>query len=623
MLVQNILSRLRSGGSVLIPVSPGGRVLELLLVLQRYWQNMRLVYPILFVSYVANSLRRVIEGNLEFMEEGLNQEFLRNRKSAFSPEELSQVRFISDVEYVKSILRQKEPRLILCSSETLESGLSKELFIQFAQDRKNLVLFVDRTQDENSMSRKLVRLAQQQMTIYPEIRFKVSNWTYRNKQDVDEWRKNEKQRYQAKERKEKQLMQQKQLENELMKQVSISDDAKASNPGFQRKGLFKLFSERSKINRETMFSYTDPFKTLRSTKYGFSISNLNFETKTSSTKKTQLKKEVKKPKEKQLTEETFLTQEFGNLVIDASLQAKFRERIPRTLSFEDITVNIRCRLQYVDLEGRSDARSYRFFIEKLAPKKLVIVHGSQTHSSELKQDVVHLFQTNYSVVCPDKILQPFQISSSVGVWNLPMDLSLLNQSDNFLLFNPEHQIFAEKELSISYVEGEVVNQEEEGNEGVENRTQSNQDAMLVPYDIPDEYPSDVSSFFSDSDIESVGSIDEPKEEDLEPQDEVNIVGKRQRKPELNFWDKLKQRKKKLYIKDRTVPPAYLAKKNFSLISLEKELKAKGIDVSFKKGILFGSNFMVRKEGSNIRVEGAGTPDFFIVQKELSKLFSIV
>ncbi|KAJ1939043.1 hypothetical protein EC988_007419, partial [Linderina pennispora] len=66
----------------------------------------------------------------------------------------------------------------------------------------------------------------------------------------------------------------------------------------------------------------------------------------------------------------------GYGVLDDDTNDDFDESVPTKLLQDTRRVHVRCRLSFVDLEGRSDGRSVRNILVQLEPKRVVLVHGS-------------------------------------------------------------------------------------------------------------------------------------------------------------------------------------------------------------------------------------------------------
>ncbi|XP_052209031.1 cleavage and polyadenylation specificity factor subunit 2 isoform X2 [Diospyros lotus] len=136
-----ILKTLRAEGNVLLPVDTAGRVLELLLILEQYWAQNHLTYPIFFLNYVASSTIDYVKSFLEWMSDTIAKSFEHTRDNAFLLKHITLLINKSDLEKVPD-----SPKIVLASMASLEAGSSHDIFVEWAADAKNLVLFTERGQ---------------------------------------------------------------------------------------------------------------------------------------------------------------------------------------------------------------------------------------------------------------------------------------------------------------------------------------------------------------------------------------------------------------------------------------------------------------------------------------------
>uniref|UniRef100_A0A0R0HIA6 Cleavage and polyadenylation specificity factor subunit 2 n=1 Tax=Glycine max TaxID=3847 RepID=A0A0R0HIA6_SOYBN len=132
---------LRAGGNVLLPVDTVGRLLELILMLELYWADENLNYPIYFLTYVASSTIDYVKSFLEWMSDTIAKSFEKTHCYACT------------CWYVTLLINKTEldnapdgPKVVLASMASLEAGFSHDIFVEWANDVKNLVLFTERGQ---------------------------------------------------------------------------------------------------------------------------------------------------------------------------------------------------------------------------------------------------------------------------------------------------------------------------------------------------------------------------------------------------------------------------------------------------------------------------------------------
>ena len=85
-MLETIMATLRNDGSVLMPVDTAGRILELLLLLEKHWAQNRLSYPLAMLTPVAYNTLEFAKTQLEWMNEQVAKDFevSRDRDNPFS-----------------------------------------------------------------------------------------------------------------------------------------------------------------------------------------------------------------------------------------------------------------------------------------------------------------------------------------------------------------------------------------------------------------------------------------------------------------------------------------------------------------------------------------------------------
>ncbi|GBG26003.1 Cleavage and polyadenylation specificity factor subunit 2 [Hondaea fermentalgiana] len=194
-LWRKVLAVLRRNRNVLMPVDSGGRLLELLYVLDSYFTKNKLTYPIVLVTSVPSVLGYA-RTNIEYMHKDIGAEFEKTRRNPF---ELSHVQVVASVEQVHSI---RDPKVVLASSSSLESGAARELLARYGSTEGHMVLLTDRSMVPGSLARQFVDHLQSQRTDHLQVanlRFelKTSRWEYKTGQELVRWRMEQRERVQA------------------------------------------------------------------------------------------------------------------------------------------------------------------------------------------------------------------------------------------------------------------------------------------------------------------------------------------------------------------------------------------------------------------------------------------
>ncbi|CAH8272030.1 unnamed protein product [Arabidopsis lyrata] len=128
--LDTISKHLEVGGNVLLPVDTAGRVLELLLILEQHWSQRGFSFPIYFLTYVSSSTIDYVKSFLEWMSDSISKSFETSRDNAFL---LRHVTLLIN----KTDLDNAPP------GPNLEAGFAREIFVEWANDPRNLVLFTE------------------------------------------------------------------------------------------------------------------------------------------------------------------------------------------------------------------------------------------------------------------------------------------------------------------------------------------------------------------------------------------------------------------------------------------------------------------------------------------------
>eukprot|EP00897_Mesotaenium_endlicherianum_P003271 jgi/Mesen1/2972/ME000176S02013 len=118
------------GGRVLIPAFALGRAQELLLILDEYWQAHPELHhvPILYASPLARKCMAVYQTYIGAMNDRIKKQ--SQQSNPFQFKHISDLRSIEHFE-------DAGPAVVMASPGGLQSGLSRQLFDRWCQDRKN------------------------------------------------------------------------------------------------------------------------------------------------------------------------------------------------------------------------------------------------------------------------------------------------------------------------------------------------------------------------------------------------------------------------------------------------------------------------------------------------------
>ena len=144
-LIENIMQALRRDGNVLLPVDASGRVLELLLLLDRHWERQRLgaAYNLCWVGPMSINTIEFARSQLEWMNPQIGAQFDSQR--GLNPYRLKNIRICSSIGELESVIEKSNgnPSAVLASGACLDHGPARDLLLKWGDNPDNLVLLTN------------------------------------------------------------------------------------------------------------------------------------------------------------------------------------------------------------------------------------------------------------------------------------------------------------------------------------------------------------------------------------------------------------------------------------------------------------------------------------------------
>ncbi|KAF3793568.1 Cleavage and polyadenylation specificity factor subunit 2 [Nymphaea thermarum] len=418
-LLDSILKALRAGGNVLLPIDTAGRVLELVLILEQHWAQDRLNYPIIFLTNVAASTIDYVKSFLEWMSDSIAKSFEQSRDNAFV------------LKHVNVLLNKNEleklpegPKVVLASMASLEEGFSHDIFVEWASESKNLVIFTERGQFGT-----LARMLQ----VDPPPKAVKVTVSKRVPLVGEELRAYEEEQSRIK-------------KEEVLKASLKEEDLKSSNEVVQSdpmvidstKGstLSEAISHNASGLRDILIDGFVPPSSSVAPMFPFFENSTEWDDFG----------EVINPddymiKEEDVDQNLFAGVGVGNKIDEISAELLLDTKPSKVVSNE-ITVQVKCSLIYMDFEGRSDGHSMKSIIKNVAPLKLVLVHGSAEATEHLKQ---HCLKNVCSHVYAPQIDETIDVTSDLSAYKIQLSERVMSN----VLFKKLG------EYEIAWIDGEV------------------------------------------------------------------------------------------------------------------------------------------------------------------------
>lgn len=151
-LLTNILNTLRRGGNILIAVDTAGRVLELSQLLDQMWRNQEsglCAYHLALLNNVSYNVVEFAKSQVEWMSDKIMRMFEDQRSNPFQFKHITLCHSLSDLAKVP------DPKAVLVSVPDMECGFSRDLFVMWAPNPLNSIIFTTRT-SPGTLSRHLI-----------------------------------------------------------------------------------------------------------------------------------------------------------------------------------------------------------------------------------------------------------------------------------------------------------------------------------------------------------------------------------------------------------------------------------------------------------------------------------
>ncbi|KAL3683878.1 hypothetical protein R1sor_001900 [Riccia sorocarpa] len=423
-----ILRTLGAGGNVLLPVESAGRVLELVLYLDKCWANDKLSYPMALLTNVSYSTLEFAKSLLEWMSDAIAKSFEHTRDNSFVLKYLRLCHTRKDLDDLPA-----GPKVVFASMASLEGGFARELFVEWATDPNNLVLFTERGQ-VGTLSRKLQ--AEPPPKVVKVTLSKKVPLTGEELKAHEEENRAKQEALKASEPAEDSGSQLSGGTGTAPAAVvepakSIEGGNKLTTGASQRDVLIEGFILPPN-SVAPMFPFHD--RSSDWDEYGEIINPDDY-----------------MAKDEDMMDFTLSQQGpagDGDEKVDGEVEDMLLSEKPSKVVLEDITVQVRCSLQYMDYEGRSDGKSIKNILAHVAPLKLVLIHGSAEATEHLRQ---HCQKNVCQFVYAPRLSETVDITSDLSAYKVRLTEGLMSN----VLFRKLG------EYELAWIDGEVGAEEED------------------------------------------------------------------------------------------------------------------------------------------------------------------
>ncbi|XP_071929499.1 cleavage and polyadenylation specificity factor subunit 2-like isoform X3 [Coffea arabica] len=399
-----IMKTLRADGNVLLPVDTAGRVLELILILEQFWEQHKLAYPIFFLTYVSSSTIDYVKSFLEWMSDSIAKSFEHTRDNAFLLRHVKLLINKSDLESVPD-----GPKVVLASMGSLEAGFSHDIFVEWVSDTKNLILFSERGQF-GTLARML------QADPPPKaVKVTMSKRVPLVGEELAAYEE-EQNRIKKEEALKASLIKEEESKASLRTELPVNDQMvlDANNTHSSSNAI----GQRSEAFRDVLIDGFLPPSTSVAPMFPFYDCSSEWDDFG----------EVINPDDyvtKDVNIDQMLMPVDGELAgkLDEGSVSLILDTTPSKVVSTELTVQVKCSLIYMDFEGRSDGRSIKSILAHVAPLKLVLVHGSAEATEHLKQ---HCLQHVCPHVYAPQIEETIDVTSDLCAYKVQLSEKLMS-----------------------------------------------------------------------------------------------------------------------------------------------------------------------------------------------------
>ncbi|KAH9173303.1 beta-lactamase-like protein [Lactarius sanguifluus] len=441
-LIDTITTTLSSRSSLLLPCDASTRVLELLVLLDQHWSFARLKFPICLLSRTGREMLTFVRSMMEWLGGTVSKEDVgedtsgkRNPKRKRDEEaedeaigalalRFKHLEFFSNPQMLLQTYSSKDPKLILAVPASFSHGPSRLLFADFASIPDNVILLTGRG-EEGTLGRRLF----ERWNNSQRVEDKWDKGKLGSNVMLDgslELRLNSKVPLAGRPAAQAALARKQQLleadeedEEDVERALGLDTEATKADGADWGRGMdaddsarqmlsfdiylkgnvsraASFFKSAGKENqRFRMFPYVE--KKRRVDEYGEVIDVRDEEAEDEEGKDRKRQEEESK---------------------------KVPEEVPSKYVSSVAEVQLACRLLFVDLEGLNDGRAIKTIIPKVAPRKLILVHGDPAATESLLESCANIRAMTKDIYAPTEG-ESVQIGQNTNSYSISLSDEML------------------------------------------------------------------------------------------------------------------------------------------------------------------------------------------------------
>ncbi|KAF5272426.1 hypothetical protein FQA39_LY07894 [Lamprigera yunnana] len=389
-LMTNILQTLRNNGNVLVAVDTAGRVLELAHMLDQLWRNKEsglLAYSLALLNNVSYNVVEFAKSQIEWMSDKLMRSFEGARNNPFQFKHLQLCHSMQELSKVPS------PKVVLASSPDMESGFSRELFLQWCSNSNNSIIITTRT-SPGTLARDLIENNNSgTIDLVVKRRVKLEGI------ELEEFERRER------EKKANNLHKDGEVESESDDDIEMSIISKGRHDiVIKQEGKVSTSFFKATKKQYPMFPFRE--EKIKFDEYGEIVKAEDYKLADAVTEVEDNKENIVIKKEE-------------TLISDVT-------ELPTKCIILNRTVQVNAQVQYIDFEGRSDGESLLKILSQLRPRRVVIVRGSPESTEVIQNHCKDSINARVFIPFPGEIIDA---TSETHIYQVRLTDALVSQLD--------------------------------------------------------------------------------------------------------------------------------------------------------------------------------------------------
>ena len=451
-LMRAVLRAVRSDGNVLVPVDPAGRVLELLLLLEERWAKQQLgAYQLVLLTTVAYNTMEFARSHLEWMGENVGRNFDRDRLNAFNTRYLTLCHSLEELRNLRP-----GPKVVLASFGSLEAGPARALFVEWAEDPKNLVVLAGRGAP-HSLARRVRALAEQPPGARKPLEVAVSRRVLLDGDELEAWRLKRKDERLSKQarleaEKEKERLEAEEKEKEE-KAMDVDETARAEEPAAAAAaesllGVAQISgagTRAAELRRRRCLidgfevpasaaapMFPDEVWDPQVDDFGEAVDAEVF------ARAVSMSQNAAGASDAAIAQAEGAAKAAADAAGAATIAAREKkaipppapppmpEEVPSKILLTTKTVHLRAAVHCCDYEGRADGRSVKTLVARCEPRRVVLVHGTDADTEHLRSMLVAAMP-GVEVTAP-RAGEAVECTSDTAAYKLELSQELLQRT---------------------------------------------------------------------------------------------------------------------------------------------------------------------------------------------------